>query len=291
MLRCAHISDLHFGHPTWNPLQFFSKRWIGNLNLLFSRRKEFSSQYLDSLIDTFKRLRINCVFITGDLSCTSLKIEFLKAKAFVETLKEANMQVFVVPGNHDQYTRKDYRSQTFYSFFEDTFSTDSTLSLKRDKVAARYLGHQWWLVGLDTALATPLFAAYGSFSAQIERKLRETLSSIPKEHHILLLNHFPMFKQPSPRNTLRRYEALQDLLQEFPNVRFYLHGHTHRHCIADLRSNNLPIVLDSGSTAHHRKGSWNLIEIASDRGLVETYHLDTSKEGHWHADLQCQFNW
>lgn len=291
MLRCAHISDLHFGQPTWNPSQFFSKRWVGNLNLLFLRSKEYSPQYLGALVDTFKKLRINCVFIAGDLSCTSLKAEFLKAKEFVETLKAAGMLVFIIPGNHDHYTKKDYQAQTFYSFFDDTFSEGVTPSLKREKVAARYLGHQWWLVGLDTALATPLFAAYGVFSSEIEQNLRKTLNSIPKEHHILLMNHFPLFKQPSPRNTLQGHEALRALLEEFPNVRFYLHGHTHRHCIADLRPNNLPIILDSGSTAHHQKGTWNLIEIASNGGLVETYRLDPSREGHWHPEGQCQFTW
>ena len=297
LFRCAHISDLHFSKPTWTPSQLFSKRWLGNLNLVLARQKIYTPDNLSALTDTLKDLSISHVFISGDLSCTSYEKEFEMAQDFVSTLKANGMNVFAVPGNHDQYTKQSYREQIFYDYFDSSFSDATaalppTMSLKKDKVSARFLGHQWWLVGIDTALATPLLSSSGCFSEQIEENLKKVLSAIPSDHHILLMNHFPIFELDSPRNKLIRKDALRALLLQFPNVRFYLHGHTHRHCIADLRPNQLPIVLDSGSTAHKLIGSWNMLEIAKDGCRVEAYQWKQgSNAGSWAPFSEHLFKW
>lgn len=282
LLRCAHISDLHFSHPTWTLSQFFSKRWVGNANLLFSRKKEYIQDHFHALIDLFKEKGISHVFITGDLSCTSLDLEFQKAQQFIHALQTAGCQVFQVPGNHDQYTKKAYRSQAFYSFFPSP-------NLQKDKVAAHKIADQWWIVALDTALSTPLFSASGLFSQDIEQALRHLLTEIPKHHHILLMNHFPLFAQPSLRNSLHRSDALRTLIEQFPNIRFYLHGHTHRHAIADLRKNGLPIILDSGSIAHIKRSSWNYLEIDTDHARVVSYHKNPTQS--WNARGDHRFIW
>ncbi len=288
ILRCAHISDLHFSKTTLNPSQFFSKRWIGNLNLILSRKRQYTPENLQALIHTFKDLGITHVFITGDLSSTSLESEFSEAQAFVASLKKEGMQVFTIPGNHDQYTKQAYRDQLFYEFFDSRFSDDSSSNLKKDKVSARYLGQKWWVVGLDTAIATPLLCSSGYFSPELEENLEKVLSSIPSDEHILLMNHFPFFELGSSRNTLIRREALRTLLEKHPNIRFYLHGHNHRHCVADLRANNLPIIVDSGSTAHNKIGSWNMLEMSEDRCKVEVYRW---KETLWAPSEEHLFNW
>ena len=300
LLRCAHLSDLHFSEPTWSPSQFFSKRWLGNLNLLLARKKVYTPDNLGSLVHSLKELKVSHVLITGDLSCTSLEAEFNKAQAFVSSLKGAGMHVFTIPGNHDQYTKSAYRSQLFYDYFDPSFS-DSTamfppdMSLKKDKVSAKYLGHEWWLVGIDTALATPLLSSSGCFSEEIEANLNKVLQAIPSEHHILLMNHFPIFELDSPRNKLIRKSALRSLLQKFPNIRFYLHGHTHRHCIADLRPNQLPVILDSGSTAHKKIGSWNMLEISEGGCRVQPYHWKQTPQGAfdgiWAPSAEHLFKW
>ncbi len=289
LLRLAHISDLHFSDPQWTLSQFFSKRWVGNFNLILSRQKEYTQNHLHSLIDTFRELQVTHILVTGDLSCTSLESEFRRAQEFITSLTTAGFQVFTVPGNHDHYTHKAYREQTFYSFFNPTFSE---LSLKLDKVTTHYLGNQWWIIGLDTALATPWFSAYGVFSSAIEQRLKKVLQTIPPGHQILLMNHFPLFAQPSPRTSLHRHEALRALIEQFPQIRFYLHGHTHRHCIADLRSNGLPIILDSGSIAHYQFSSWNLIEIGTEHSTVEGYRMPTTpSEKGWIAQEKHCFKW
>ncbi|HNA62745.1 MAG TPA: metallophosphoesterase, partial [Rhabdochlamydiaceae bacterium] len=117
MIKIAHISDLHFSNWDWNPSQFFSKRWLGNLNFLFGRQRHFAHERLKSLPTLFRNHGISHVMITGDLTTTSSLGEFEKAREFVEALEAVGLKVFVIPGNHDQYTKRAHKDQLFYNYF------------------------------------------------------------------------------------------------------------------------------------------------------------------------------
>jgi 3',5'-cyclic AMP phosphodiesterase CpdA len=258
-VRIAHISDLHFSKISLSPMQFFSKRWVGNLNLIFSRKREFITTQLQTLIPLFQKLQVDLVVVTGDLSTTSLKQEFEKAHHFLNEFKKWNMQVIAIPGNHDHYTKNAWRTKRFYQVLDDL--EGKNYSLKKDGLAAVDLNASWMVVALDTALATSLTSSRGCFSEELEEKLVSLLSKIPPSKQILMLNHFPFFQHERLNKTLERADALKSVLKRFTNVRLYLNGHTHTHCVADLRSNGLPIVLDSGSAALQHSGSWNLLDL------------------------------
>lgn len=296
--RLAHISDLHFSKSTCNPLQFLSKRWIGNLNLIFSRQKNFETERLERLIDIFKQNQVQHVVISGDLSTTSLPHEFQEALQFIEKLKAAGMSVFTLPGNHDHYTKKAYKSKLFYNFFHSHYSMEDSpiyaYNLKEHQLAAKYLGNQWWFIALDTAKATSLISSRGFFSEKLERNLKEILGLIPTDHQIILANHFPFFDQESPRKTLERGAYLKNLIERFPNIKIYLHGHTHRHSLADLRPGRLPIISDSGSTSHRKRGAWNLIDVSSQGCSFQVFKWMDSPGGtspSWSTVSQTDFNW
>jgi 3',5'-cyclic AMP phosphodiesterase CpdA len=294
--RLAHISDLHFSKMTWNPSQFFSKRWLGNANLLLSRNKAFDAESLTTLFPIFHERKVDAVLITGDLTSTSHEEEFLLAQQFIESLQREKFKVFTLPGNHDQYTRSAYKHKLFYQFFNAAYAppTDpvSSLSLKDDGMTAAYFGHNWWLLALDTALATSLLSSNGYFSAELELKLEKALQELPDNHNVILINHFPVFSNESQRKSLIRKEALKKLLERFPKIKLYLHGHTHRHSIADLRGSNLPIFLDSGSTAQIKGGTWNLIDVGPTGCEVEVFK-NTFRDDYtsWEPVLKSQFKW
>ncbi len=296
LFRLAHISDLHFSRLTWNPSQFLSKRWLGNLNLLLARRHTFDPDGLTTLFPIFHEKKVDAVLITGDLTSTSHKEEFLQAQEFVQNLRKEKFQVFTLPGNHDHYTQGAFREKRFYQFFDATYPSAESplgpLSLKDDQLTATFLGHKWWLVALDTALATSLLSSNGYFSFDLEQKLERALKQIPDDHNVILINHFPLFCNESQRKSLLRREALQKLLERFPRIRLFLHGHTHRQCIADLRASNLPILLDSGSAAQKKGGTWNLIDITPQGCSVEVFK-NTNGEGFtsWEPILKSNFAW
>lgn len=263
-MRLAHISDLHFGKVSLAPSQFFSKRWLGNLNLLLNRRGLFSPGQIYSLLNTFKTHGVTHVLITGDVSTTSDPKEFEKAREFVLTLKRAGFPVYIIPGNHDHYTKRGYKNRLFYRYFPDEV-------LSQNAVTSLPLADNWTLVLMDTACATPLISSTGYFSPVIETRLRSHLRTIPKDQKILLANHFPYIENEHPRRRLVRGDALKQLLIEHPQIHLYCHGHTHRHILADVRESKLPVTADSGSVSHTKHGSFNLIDLSKDAFHIHSY--------------------
>lgn len=285
-MRIAHLSDLHYSYPTWCPLQFFSKRWLGNANLLISRQRTYIPDNLIFLPSLFRQLGIDYVVVCGDLSTTSLKSEFSLASTFIQTLLKEGIQVIVVPGNHDQYTKKAFRSQLFYEYFPSSLEGGiNNFNLKEHGVAAKKLKNHWWAVALDTALATSLISSQGLFSPKIENNLEDLLSHLPQEDSVILINHFPFSQNGSKRKRLLRGDVLESMMHKFPKIKIYLHGHTHQQSIVDMRLEELPIILDSGSVADRKKGSWNLIDISQEKIEVQPYLWD----GEWKSEKVLSF--
>jgi 3',5'-cyclic AMP phosphodiesterase CpdA len=273
-MRFAHISDLHFGAVTLSPLQFFSKRWLGNLNFLLARKKRFHYERLYQLLDLFKKEEITHVIISGDLSVTARKKEFKRAQAFIEALKKEGLTVYTIPGNHDHYTRWAYRRKHFYRYFDSRFDPSCPYNLQDHKVTYTKLQEHLWLVGLDTALATSLISSQGHFCPKVEENLEKILSDIPKSDTILLVNHFPLFNNSPPKKELIRAPLLKALLKKHPNILLYLNGHSHRQTVADLRQSDLPILSDSGSTPHVKTGACHLIEMAPKALRLDVFYFD-----------------
>jgi 3',5'-cyclic AMP phosphodiesterase CpdA len=269
-MRIAHLSDLHFASWDWNISQLFSKRWLGNLNFLFGRRQHFDHQRLQSLPDMLKNLQVSTVIITGDLSTTSAPAEFVAAKKFINEIEIQGIEVLCIPGNHDHYTREAYKDRHFYNHFSSCWGIGS---LKDEGVSAKPLcpeSQGWWIIGLDTALATSWFHSTGYFHPKTEKALETLLKQIPAQDQVLLVNHFPFFQHESPRKQLVRGRALQKLIEKHPQIKIYCHGHTHRFCRAPLQPSNLPLILDPGSTPNRKNGGWHLIDLK--KNSVETQH-------------------
>lgn len=267
-MRIAHLSDLHFASWDWNISQLFSKRWLGNLNFLFGRRNDFDHKRLQTLPLLLKSLNVSAVIITGDLSTTSAPAEFLAAKKLTLQMESQGIEVLCIPGNHDHYTQEAYRDRHFYDHFSTCWDIGN---LKEDGVSAKQLCPGWWIVGLDTALATSWFHSTGYFNPRTEKALEDLLQNLPAEDQILLINHFPFFQHESPRKQLVRGLELQKLIEKYPQIKMYCHGHTHRKCLAPLQSSGLPLVLDPGSTPHRKNGGWYLIDLKENSPTVQYY--------------------
>lgn len=260
--RIAHLSDLHFSKVHFPLFPFSPKSWLGSINFLLRRKRHFDYKLLDSLLYSLQEQRVDEVLISGDLTCTASKAEFMKACAFTQKLENAGFKTTLLPGNHDHLTRKAYKAKLFYHFFPKE-------ALKSHSVGVETLPNSWYLITLDTTLATPLFCCHGHFSPSIEEALKKTLDTLPPKAKVLLANHFPIH-HPKDKS-LKGEQRLLSLLQAYPQVKLYLHGHTHKHRIVDGRPVNLPILTDSGSAAHKLLGSWNLIECAASHFSIEPF--------------------
>ena len=194
--------------------------------------------------------------------------------------------MITLPGNHDHYTKKAYKKKLFYDYFHPSFEYDSPFNLKDHGVAVKNLGNNWHLIVLDTTCLPTMISSQGHFSPMIEKHLQELLASL-KGQNVILANHFPFFQHENLRKRLVRGEEMKKLFSEHPNIRLYLHGHTHRFCVADLRVSQLPIVLDSGSTCHRTKGGCHILEIDGNGCQLEMFKWDEE----WKLFQKHEFKW
>lgn len=268
-LHLCHLSDLHFGYVDLGFKQFLSKKWIGNFNLFLFRKNAFKSKNLESLPSLFKRLNVELLFITGDFSSTASKEEFLSAKQFLELFSTPTL---FLPGNHDCYTKKNEKEQTYYKYFNDENGIHN-FSLKKDKVYGKKIKDGFWGVCLDCALPTPPFNSYGVFTSDMAKKLETILESIPKQDTVIIGNHFPLFPANRPKHDLKNSATLRALLKKY-EVKLYLHGHDHKPYIIDRRNEGYPLVLNSGSSAMVKKGGFYLVDFQDDIMFVNHYFFN-----------------
>lgn len=287
--RLAHLSDLHFSDVDFDFNQFFSKRWVGNFNFLLRRKKDFQYSHLDSLPSILRKQGVQLTLISGDLTCTSTEAEFQKGCQFVKALQNEGLEVVVIPGNHDHYTKEAYKSKIFYQFFLSQHE-NSSWNLKEHQIATKHIQGSWWMILLDTTLATPLFCCQGKFSEELEKNLKDALSSLPKDAQILLANHFPI-QGTKQKPDLQRESALLDILKKDPRIKCYLHGHNHRNTVLDRRKDGFPISVDAGSTTHKTRGSFTVMDC-QERGVsILPFFWDVKKSSWEPQETTNSFTW
>lgn len=280
-LTLAHLSDPHFASISLHPNQFLSKRWIGNLNLILLRNQFYHITPLSHFPELLESYGVETICITGDFATTSLAIEFEEGAEFVRKFKQP---VLALPGNHDCYTREAERKKLYYRYFPNPDLEESRVSLKKIKAG-------WWWVGLDCAVASPPFCAYGKFFPKMEEKLEETLSQVPKDQIVIISNHFPLYPHGDPKHDLLRGTFLQELLKRWPNVKLYLHGHDHKPYIIDRREQGLPLVFNSGSCARKRGGGFTLFNLTPEEFRYKRFAIlkNSGPDFKWGIETEGKF--
>lgn len=283
MLKIVHLSDLHFSHISYSFKQLLSKQWIGNLNAFFHRKRIYQPHLLRNLALWLQRQQVKHVIITGDLVTTALPVEFEKAVSFLQQICGQSISVHLVPGNHDKYTTAAEKQQLFEKYFHSFYPATLQKTETGHFLAAAELDADWWWVGLDAAVSTPLFCSWGLFVPQMEQLLDSLLSKLQKKH-VILSCHYPLIDRQRPRRVLKRSESLQQLLKKHDNVKIYLHGHTHQRKITNMQHHNLPIIIDAGSCSHVHKSSLYLLTLESTQCHVQLYTANLlSKNMQWQA--------
>lgn len=265
MVKLIHISDLHFSVYSWNPLQIFSKRIVGNLSLALKRKKQLSPQLLNEFIDTLDSLEPTHVLISGDFTSTAYHKEYAFSLTFIQAIQKKGILVFAIPGNHDTYTKRAHQQKLFYESFRSVlpFKGEFEFDLEKQRVAAFKLTPDLYLVLVDSAFYTSFFQSNGIFTPEIEKNLFSLLKQIPSHAKIWLSCHFPFFDFEHPKRHLIGSEKLKKIIEAYsPQIECYFHGHTHRQIVADLRPSGLPIISDSGSLIFKHCSTFNIIEAS-----------------------------
>lgn len=262
-MKIAHLSDIHFFKYEITLGTLFSKRLLGTLNYYFNRKShtlEFDPFELPRFL---KEKEVTHLVITGDFTTTSTEAEFEIASKFIKEFENQGFRIFLIPGNHDCYTKSSEKQKRFYKYLP------ASLELREEGLSYLDFGGGYKCITLDTTIATPYWSSQGLFSERLERKLQQMLKNIPKEQPLIVMNHFPVFQGNRPqRHQMKRFESLRAILEEHPNIMLYLYGHTHK---SEFSSSH-PLMINSGSLTLSKQGSFHLMDLSPTHLEVETYN-------------------
>lgn len=105
-MKIIHFSDPHAGGPAEDWMAYFDKRWVGVFNYWFRRRFVFNIERLQSAIRYILDAKPDVVVCTGDLTSTGQPGEFATIKPLLQPLRDSDIPVLFVPGNHDYYVHR-----------------------------------------------------------------------------------------------------------------------------------------------------------------------------------------
>lgn len=234
MFVLAHLSDLHLA-ATPRPAELAGKRGLGFINWHRGRKNIHRAEVLDAITRDLKTLTVDHIAVTGDLVNLALPSEFLRSRAWLETLGPPS-DVSVIPGNHDIYVpqARPWPAEFWgdYMCGDDGAERGVFPFLRRRGAVA--------LIALCSGVPTGPFLATGRLGEAQLARLAQALDRTRTLFRIVLIHHPPV----SP---LRRYLRRLTDAAEFCRVlaekgaELVLHGHDHRRAIVWLDGPRGPI--------------------------------------------------
>jgi 3',5'-cyclic AMP phosphodiesterase CpdA len=270
MFVLAHVSDPHLAPlPAPRIAELVGKRGLGFLSWQLKRRRLLLREVTDALIADLKSQSPDHIAVTGDLVNIALPGEFANAQKWLRQLGAAR-DVSLVPGNHDAYVRavehEPARCWGAYMRADDGEADPVAFPFvrRRGRVA---------LIGLSTAVATPLLMASGRLGAEQITRCAEVLAELREQgcYRVVLIHHPPAGERAAHKR-LTDAGALHDVFRGH-GAELVLCGHDHIASLSwlDGPRGRIPVVgVPSASAAargHQVPAAYNL------------YRIDESAEG------------
>lgn len=260
----AHVSDWHATTLVGAPAgALATKRFWGWQSWHRSRRKRHLPQVLACILDDLREQRPDHVVVTGDLTNIALEQEFLEAAETLRRLGEPDW-VTVVPGNHDAYVGvPPERGWDCWAPYLCSDGSEPVRAPTRDEYPTLRLRAHAAIIGLCSALPTPLFMATGELGAGQLERLERMLVEQRQRVRVVALHHPPTDREMPRRRRLRDWRALQAVLER-AGAELVIHGHRHRSWFGGVPGPDGPIP-----AAGVRSAS----DIGKREGRRAQYHL------------------
>lgn len=272
-MRIAHCSDLHLlSLEGARALDFANKRWIGGLNLLANRARQYMTSVFEAMVADFNATELDHVICTGDVTNLAFENEFRFARSYFDRIRLGPAEVTVIPGNHDAYVAAG--GAYFTDIFADYHRADEDWRAEHAWPVVRVRGPVA-IIGLSTSLATPWFTAYGRVGEAQLARLRAVLGDerLAGKLRLVAIHHPPAGK--AARNWvrgLRDWKPFAEVIAE-AGAELIIHGHEHRDMRNELMGPHGQAVeilgVQSGTYAiqhSHRTARYRIFEIAGGQG-------------------------
>ncbi len=267
MFTLAHLSDPHLAplpQPRWRDLA--NKRITGYVNWRNRRRFIHDRAVLDKITADLRAQNPDHIACTGDLANIALPEEFVRGRAWLESLG-APTQVSVVPGNHDAYVPGGLECalHEWGAYMRGDDGRNGFPYVRRRGPLA--------LVGLSTAVPTDWGMATGRLGVPQMVALDALLRTLRQERLFrVVLIHHPPVSQAKSHKLLRDAGALIGAIAVH-GAELLLHGHDHLAMLNWLEGpagTRVPAVgVPSASAAPgeaKNAAAYNLFRIAGERG-------------------------
>lgn len=234
-MRIVHLSDLHFGHH--------DEALAGGL------AADIASQ------------EPHLVVVSGDFTQLGTEVEFVRARAFLDTLATP---VFAVPGNHDVPARNLVRRFLDpYGHYRHYIANELEPFLELEGVA---------LAGIKTSrrLRAELNWAHGTISRGQLDKLEARFAEASPDAVRVIVAHHPLLRPDAAMNVPMRPVKRADLaLATFARlgVKLVLSGHFH---LSYVRRHQQPGAIKEGQPSGPRQSAVAPILVAQASSTIST---------------------
>lgn len=188
-MRIVHLSDVHVWRYVFNPIQLFSKRALGVVELMAGRARRFRLERLAGVVERIKGLEPDHLLITGDLTTTALPSEFRAARLALAELLTDPSRATVLPGNHDRYSSGSVRVRRFEETFGEFAPTVAYPWL-------RWLDDETAILGLDPTRSH--ISARGFLPPQqLEAAKAHLADAAHRPRRLIVACHYPLTTPPA----------------------------------------------------------------------------------------------
>ena len=263
----AHLSDVHLAPlPAPRLLGLNAKQALGLLNWHRTRKSHHLRAVLDAVVRDVHASNADHIAVSGDLVNLGLPSEQAAALDWLRGLGPPE-RVTAIPGNHDVYGRagNDPGVERWRPYMGGGSGETGFPFVKKCGNIA--------LIGLSSAVPTPLFFATGRLGAAQRAALGETLVALRQSSfvRVVLIHHPPL---PGLADRFRQLEDAPELADVLAanGAELVLHGHNHRPMLNCVQGPAGPIPVvgapsASASPGHHEPGAgYNLLRLSLEAG-------------------------
>ena len=224
-MKIIHFSDPHAGGPAEDWRAYCDKRWVGVFNYRFRRRFVFNIDRLQRAVSYILDTKPDVAVCTGDLTSTGQPGEFAKVASILEPLRDSNIPVLFVPGNHDYYVKRgkcvSAMREILVWFTRGRYSFDD-LPLAIDFGECEF-------VLINTSYPSNLLCSWGFIKAATRTFLLEHCSA-EKSKPRILISHYPLIEDHPILRTRHRLFGQKEIVAMLADGRLDLSlcGHVHR---------------------------------------------------------------
>ena len=278
-MRLIHLTDPHLTslHSTpWRSLR--GKRISGYLSWRNKRQYRHLPDVLKRVTEAVLAEQPDRILLTGDLMHIGLESEAAEAAAWLRSIAPPE-RLLLVPGNHDIYAPD---SAGWLAHYWQDYLPAGGFPCRQDLGDIR-------IVGLNSAVVTPLFSARGALDSGQLSRLPAALDR--NRLNILLIHHPPLPGLTGWRKALREADELAVRFREAaPDLALY--GHIHYNRSDDYKGVRL---FCTASASGQRMASYRVFDISGAPGQwkvsmqLKTLRHDVDNGGKFRVDEQLDW--